>query len=298
MGFRVESQGPSMKRGEPFNPYWKSCGFYPPETVGRNTELKLTDGQKRLYEWLVGRAGRNAEVWYPFKKIALAIGKCVRQVKHDAAVLEEKGLIAHVFHHRHPNRYRFLWHPIFRVQSTALKEDAPRVQRTAPNRVQRAALKRTFRVQPTAPQLHQEENYIRRITSAHAQPSAKPVSEPGDCATDVARVSGKFSLPKTKRSGGDRNQEWFPAFWKLYPRKVAKLAAEKAFKKHVTSEQVFQQVMRGLEAQMPKLTADLNFCPYPATWLNKGHWTDEAPPARVGPQQAKSYSELPRLKRS
>jgi hypothetical protein len=34
--------------GEPFNPWHKACGFYPPDVVAR--QRNLTDGQKRLYE--------------------------------------------------------------------------------------------------------------------------------------------------------------------------------------------------------------------------------------------------------
>ncbi len=166
-----------MKRGiigEPFNPSRELCGFYPPDIVGRNTELKLTDGQKRLYEWLVCRAGQNAEEWYPFKKIAEALGKCVRQVKHDAAVLEEKGLIAHVYHHRHPNRYCFLWHSIFMVQRTALKEDDPRVQDSTPI-VQGSTKMRPSRMQPAALQSINRLNLIKESSSkasAHVQEQA------------------------------------------------------------------------------------------------------------------------------
>ena len=117
-----------------------------------------------------------------------------------------------------------------------------------------------------------------------------PSEASGLCASDDAR--GENSLAKTPRSGGGYRPEWFPAFWKLYPRKVAKLAAEKAFKKHVTSEEIFQQVVRGLEAQMPKLTRDLNFCPYPASWLNGARWLDPvespSPPGKPAAREDRS----------
>ena len=286
-----EGRDPQPKPGEPFNPHWKICGFYPPEIVGRNTELKLTDGQKRLYEWLVCRAGQNAEEWYPFKKIAEALGKCVRQVKHDAAVLEEKGLIAHVFHHRHPNRYCFLWHPIFKVQPTALKEDAPRVQDSTP-RVQGSTKKRPFSVQPAAPQLLQEENYIRRITSTHAPPSAKQQKLPGFCASSDAPVS-ESALAKIARPGDDR-ESWFDAWWPNYWRKVAKQDAQKAFKKHVRTEELFQQVMAATRTQTPMMMArEPDKRPHGATWINGARWNDEpSQPARVGPQKASAAERL------
>jgi hypothetical protein len=131
----------------------------------------------------------------------------------------------------------------------------------------------------------------------HPRPVTPPIP-PITCAPDGARV-GESALAKIPRSGNDR-ERWFSEFWEKYPRKVAKLAAQKAFKKHVTSEEIFHQVMRGLEAQLPKLTRDLTFCPYPASWLNKGHWNDEPEaPARAGPQQARfNYPELPKMNRS
>jgi len=36
------------KISEPFNPWHKACGFYPPDVVARQHDL--TDGQKRLYD--------------------------------------------------------------------------------------------------------------------------------------------------------------------------------------------------------------------------------------------------------
>jgi hypothetical protein len=131
-------------------------------------------------------------------------------------------------------------------------------------------------------------------------PSPKPDSEPEDCATDVARVSGKFSLPKNKPSGGDRQAEWFSEFWAAYWRRVARKPAEKAFRVHVKTEERFQQVMAAVKRQLPgMMEREPDKRPHGATWLNAERWNDEPEaPARVGPQQAKSYSELPRLKRS
>jgi hypothetical protein len=63
----------TYKIGEPFDPSHRVCGFYPPAVVGRRRELK--DGPKRLYERLVGWAGKNAECWWSFDKMAPELGK-------------------------------------------------------------------------------------------------------------------------------------------------------------------------------------------------------------------------------
>ena len=68
--------------GEPFNPWHRTCSFYAP-------------------------AGQNGTFWYGFDKIAEALGKSVRQVKDDMAILEAKGLIRHTRRRRQSNKYFF-----------------------------------------------------------------------------------------------------------------------------------------------------------------------------------------------
>ena len=77
---------PPRKTGEPFDPWHGSCGFHPPDIVSR--DRNLNDGPKRLYERLVRWAGHNRECWYSFDRMAVELGKCVRQVKSDMAALE------------------------------------------------------------------------------------------------------------------------------------------------------------------------------------------------------------------
>src|SRR5438034_525694 len=77
--------------GQPFNPWHKACGFYPPDIVGR--QRGLSDGQKRLYERSVRWAGHKGTFWRGFETIAEALGKSARQVKDDMAALEVAGLM-------------------------------------------------------------------------------------------------------------------------------------------------------------------------------------------------------------
>src|SRR5689334_24824264 len=101
-----EQAPPPRVIGEPFNPSHKACGFYPPDIVGRQTDL--TDGQKRLYERGVRWAGTNGAFWYSFETMARELGKSPRQVKRDMAELEARGLIRHERRGRRiTNLYRF-----------------------------------------------------------------------------------------------------------------------------------------------------------------------------------------------
>lgn len=108
----------AVRRGEPFNPYRGICGFYPPDIVGRQHDL--TDGQKRLYERLVRRAGKNGACFPSLELLAFDLGKSDRQVKRDLSALERRGLVGHVRHGRRlANSYQFLWHQIFEGDGTS-----------------------------------------------------------------------------------------------------------------------------------------------------------------------------------
>jgi hypothetical protein len=85
--------------------------------------------------------------------------------------------------------------------------------------------------------------------------------------------------------------EGFADFWCAYPKKVAKPAAEKAWKKIKPTGQVVADLMAGLERQAASeqwRKDSGQFIPNPATWLNGRRWEDEAPPVTVQPIQPAS----------
>lgn len=69
---------------------------------------------------------------------------------------------------------------------------------------------------------------------------------------------------------------WFGEFWKLYPRKVAKANAVKAFKKKCKDEQTYTAIMRGLQNYVTACKdKDPQYIAHPATWINGERWNDE-----------------------
>lgn len=76
----------------------------------------------------------------------------------------------------------------------------------------------------------------------------------------------------------------FKDFWKTYPRKEGKGAAEKAWTKAVKSTDP-TEIITALKEQLPNLAmrrrTDGDFRPYPATWLNQKRWEDETPEPAV-----------------
>ena len=70
----------------------------------------------------------------------------------------------------------------------------------------------------------------------------------------------------------------FDNFWELYPRKIGKGAARKAY-----AEAIRKAGPDDIEAGVARFRAGLNgtdpkFIPHPATWLNAERWLDDPPP--------------------
>jgi uncharacterized protein YdaU (DUF1376 family) len=78
----------------------------------------------------------------------------------------------------------------------------------------------------------------------------------------------------------------FEKFWEAYPKKKAKKAAEKAFRK---VEREGEVTLDGLIAAISTITKDEQFIPYPASWLNAGGYLDGQPNAPTA-----AYLELQR----
>lgn len=64
----------------------------------------------------------------------------------------------------------------------------------------------------------------------------------------------------------------FQRFWELYPRKVGKKAAEKAFQKIAMTPQILNEILDALDGTR---WPESQYIPHPASWLNGERWTDE-----------------------
>lgn len=88
-----------------------------------------------------------------------------------------------------------------------------------------------------------------------------------------------------------QQRAWFAEFWPKYWRRSAREAAWRAFEKHVTTPQLFETVLRAVEAQTAMMMARADeHRPHASTWINQHRWEDEAPApatpaARDGPHR-------------
>jgi len=72
-----------------------------------------------------------------------------------------------------------------------------------------------------------------------------------------------------------RDERAFDEFWKLYPRRQGRRAAEKAFERAIKRSPA-NEILQGLIDQLPTFDEkEKKFVPHPSTWLNQDRWKDE-----------------------
>ena len=83
--------------------------------------------------------------------------------------------------------------------------------------------------------------------------------------------------------------ELFEKFWALYPKKIARGAAKKAWAKvGIYDREAILRVL-GNGYRFPR---DRQFIPYPASWLNAERWLDEQDPEELDLEQARLVSKI------
>jgi hypothetical protein len=87
-----------------------------------------------------------------------------------------------------------------------------------------------------------------------------------DTDTDIKKERGAKAPKKVC------NENLFLEFWEVYPRKVARGDAQKAYLKAL-SRASHAEILAGAKRYKP----DPKFTKHPATWLNADCWLDEAP---------------------
>lgn len=91
---------------------------------------------------------------------------------------------------------------------------------------------------------------------------------------------------KTDLINTDQINIGFAHFWNLYPRKLDKQAAFKAWHKLKPSTDLADKILKRLLTfiQVDWAITESQFIPYPASWLNGARWEDEIP--TFGPSKA------------
>lgn len=143
--------------------------------------------------------------------------------------------------------------------------------------------------QPTREQLKAKQDEVSAKRSvAGSKGAAKRWQSDGKSMASDSPVPEPVPVPK-KNSSSSKLDENFEIFWEIYPRKVGKATARKAFLS-AFSKYPYLTYLAIIEGAK-RIAADPNlpepaFIPHPTTWLNRGGWEDDPYP---GPAVAKEF---------
>lgn len=90
-------------------------------------------------------------------------------------------------------------------------------------------------------------------------------------------ISNQYSVTSKEhmvKPESDTLEEGFSRFWEIWPRKVAKAAAKRAWDKLAPDDELQQTIFQAVTRQK-KGWKDPQYIPHPATWLNGSRWEDE-----------------------
>jgi hypothetical protein len=95
---------------------------------------------------------------------------------------------------------------------------------------------------------------------------------------ETAKLNSLF--PELPSRSSNLPTEGFAAFWQAYPRRVAKGAAEKAYRHIIRTRKASEaELLTGaMRYAAQRDGEDPQFTKHPATWLNGKCWMDEPPP--------------------
>ena len=84
------------------------------------------------------------------------------------------------------------------------------------------------------------------------------------------------STSMSTKDNNTSNIDHFEQFWSVYPRKVGKANAKKAWDNKVTSDQIIKDIAFNVEQRILQGEwSDVRFIPHPATYLNGARWQDD-----------------------
>ncbi|WP_417793087.1 hypothetical protein [Terasakiella pusilla] len=102
-------------------------------------------------------------------------------------------------------------------------------------------------------------------------------------AQDRRNIGAQKKEGNKGNKGKDIYTPEFLKFWDLYPKRVAKADAAKAFKGAIktTALEVILDGVRRAQAHWDKTGTDNQYIPYPASWLRAESWEDEFQPQSI-----------------
>lgn len=105
------------------------------------------------------------------------------------------------------------------------------------------------------------------------QNESKTEANQKQIASEIEIENECYMPPKSPK--GVSREEDFEKFWEVYPKKVGKGAAKKAFSKVKAPVETLVSAVRRQKCSLQWSKDDGQYIPNPSTWLNQGRWEDE-----------------------
>ena len=121
-------------------------------------------------------------------------------------------------------------------------------------------------------------HYVLKIGTPLSQNATSPCSKiapplVAKCNTNLG--SNNLGSNNNKSSSDDEVDYYFDQLWSLYPRKVGKGQARKAFKTASKKKDFYELLPKLMDYVQTLEGKDKQFIPHLATWLNGERWEDE-----------------------
>ena len=113
-------------------------------------------------------------------------------------------------------------------------------------------------------------------TQANASKS-KPTNNIRHKTEDIEHKTEDDIPPKSPSTG-----DAFERFWSVYPRKIGKQSAKRAFERVKVPLETLVTAVERQKCSDQWTQNNGQFIPHPATWLNQGRWDDELPESSRG----------------
>jgi hypothetical protein len=123
------------------------------------------------------------------------------------------------------------------------------------------------------------------VEQNHLKNHRRTTERKKDSPADVASWDLKNDAPRKKTLRAKARAapaESFQEFWSVYPRRVAKESARRAFERALNAGAAPETLIAGAKRYaIERAGQEPRYTKHPATWLNAGCWEDEAPGAPV-----------------
>lgn len=118
--------------------------------------------------------------------------------------------------------------------------------------------------------------------SSRADVQAKKDAERERVRSYRNRTTQNVRHPETETDTENRIQktDTFDEFWSVYPRKVGKADALKAYTKALKSASA-AEILEGAKRYAQDPNREPEYTAHPATWLNRGSWSDDPLPPKT-----------------